>query len=151
MIKRKQEEQVSRLIKLARGLKRYRLAILCGKPSSGKSQIAMATADRLQARHINLTDVLLPQIAQPDFFPTLGAYGPEDLTDWILEEAYKPDASFLIIDQIEPLLATFGRAKATQFFQMVSQIEPKTTIILVTFLARQVEQSAFPKERLLLV
>ena len=92
-----QEEQVSRLIELARGLKRYRLAIVCGKASSGKSQIAIATADQLNARYIKLTSELLLQIAQPGFFPTLGAYGPEDLTDWILEEAYKPDASFLVI------------------------------------------------------
>ncbi len=151
MNKRRQEEQISQLIKLARGLTRYRVAVLCGTPSSGKSQIARAAATQLQARYVDLATDLLSKITKPDFFPTLGAYGPEDLTDWILEEAYKPDTSVLVMDQIEPLLATFGRAKATQFFQMISQIEPRTPIILVTCLSKQVEQSAFPKERLLIL
>ncbi len=151
MNKRKQAETLSRFIDLAENLKlqRYRLAIACGEISSGKSKIAQAVSERLPACYINLAADLMPRTTMPDFSPTLGAYGPDNLTEWILHEANQVEVHFLIIDQIEPLLATFGRAQAVQFFQMVSQTEPRKPVVLVTYLKKQIEEAAFPIERIL--
>ena len=151
MSKRKQAELLSRFINLAESLRlqRYRLAIVCGEISSGKSKIAQAASEQLQARYIDLATNLLPQTTAPNFSPTLAAYGPDDLTKWILHEADKTDAPFLIVDQIEPLLATFGRAQAVQFLRMVSQAEPRNPVIFVTYLKKQVEEAVFPAKRLL--
>lgn len=139
----------SDLKELVSRLRRYRLVILLGKPSSGKSQVAIEASNLLQARYLNVNSEILSELAKPGFFPTLGAYGPEDFIGWILELSNEPGGAILIVDQIEPLLATFGRTKTMQFFQMLSQIEPKIAVVIVTFLAKQVEQSSFPEERLL--
>lgn len=151
MSKRKQAEQLSLLINLAEQLRRerYRLAVVCGSVSCGKSQLARMVSDQLQAYYINLATDLLPKVAIPGFSPTLGAYDAYDLKNWILEKSYQPDVNFVVIDNIEPILATFGRAKAIEFFQIASLVEPIAPIILITYLTKQVEDAGFPTERLL--
>lgn len=129
-------------------LRRYRLAIVCGQISSGKSRIAQQISSRSKARYIGLTTDLLPQTTMIGFSPTLGAYGPDDLASWILHQAINDDP-FVIVDQIEPLLATFGRTQVVRFFQMIGQAEPRNPVILVTYLEKEVKESAFPEERLL--
>jgi len=150
MSKRKQGEQLSLFINLIERLKneRYRLAIACGPASSGKSQLVKAASDRLQADYIDLAVDLLPKIAMPGFSPTLGAYDADDLKDWILDKSYKPGVNFVIVDNIEPVLTTFGRVKVVEFFQIVSLVEPIAPMILVTYLTKQVKDANFPAERL---
>lgn len=147
----KQTRQVASFIGLAENLKhkRYRLGIALGPPSSGKSQIAKAACDQPHALYIDATTDLLPKVVMPDFFPTLGAYDRGDFKDWILEKSYQPELDFVIIDNIEPLLATFGQIKATKFFQIASIVEPLAPVILVTYLIKQVKDANFPTERLL--
>lgn len=152
MSKRKQAEQLSSLINLADQLRRerYRLGVVCGSASSGKSQLARFVSSQLQTHYyIDLATDLLPKVAVPGFSPTLGAYDAYDLKNWVLEKSYQPDINFVIIDNIEPMLATFGRAKAIEFFQIASLVEPIAPIILVTYLTKQVEDAGFPTERLL--
>lgn len=151
MNRRKQVEVLSRLVDMANNveLKRYRLLIICGEPSSGKSQIARAVSEQLPAHYVDITTDLIPQIITSDSLPTLGAYGPSNLVEWILRETEQMGERFLIIDQIEPLLATFGQAQAIRLFQMVGQIEPRKPVILVTYLDKQIEKAAFPVERIL--
>ena len=64
-------------------------------------------------------------------------------------EAAKEDARLVVVDQIEPLLATFGRTQVVHFFRMIGQAEPRNSVILVTYLEQELEESAFPKDRLL--
>jgi hypothetical protein len=151
MNRHKKVETLSQFIDLAENLQfqRYRLAIACGEISSGKSKIAQAASEQLPACYINLATDLLSQITAPDFSPTLGAYAPDNLTEWLLHKADQMDVQFLIIDQIEPLLATFGRAQTVQFFQMVSRAEPRKPVVLVTYLRKQIEEAGFPIERIL--
>ncbi len=151
MSKHKQEKTISLVINLVDSLKlqRYRLAIVCGDISTGKSALAQFASEKLQARYINLTTELLPRTTRADFSPTLGAYDPENLVKYIMNESDKVKSSMLIVDQIEPLVATFGRAGAVQFFYMISQAEPLKPVILVTYLLKQIEEASFPSERLL--
>ena len=101
-----------------------------------------------QADYIDLATDLLPLIAMPGFSPTLGAYRSDDLIGWILHKANEPDVHLLIIDQIEPLLATFERMQTVEFFQMAGQIEPRRPVVLLTYLSHEVQEAAFPMERL---
>lgn len=151
MSKHKQAESLLRFIDLAKTLRlqRYRLAIVCSAISSGKSKIAQAASEELEARYIDLATELLPQTVMPNFSPTLGAYGPDDLIKWMICETGRADVRYLVIDQIEPLLATFGRAQVMQFFRMVSQAEPREPIFLITYLKKQIEGASFPTKRLL--
>lgn len=151
MSKRKQAEKISSFIGLAERLRheRYRLAVALGPASSGKSQIARVVSHQLQAHYIDLATDLLPQIVMPNFSPTLGAYDARDFKNWILDASYKPDVNYIIVDNPEPLLATFGRAKTAEFLQIISLIEPLAPVILVTYLSKQIETSNFPSERLL--
>jgi hypothetical protein len=151
MNKRKQESTLLLVINLVESLRlqRYRLAIVCGDISTGKSTLAQSASEKLRARYIDLATELLPTTTRPDFSPTLGAYSPENLVRYIMHESGKANSPLLIIDQIEPLVATFRRAGAVQFFQMVGQVEPIEPVILVTYLWKQVEEANFPRERLL--
>jgi len=151
MNKRKQEDRLARFIDLASNLKpqRYRVAIACGDISSGKSGIAQAAGRRLLARYIDLAGDLMPRMTLPEFSPTLGAFGPDNLAKWLMHEADQLEVRFLIVDQIEPLLATFGRTQAVLFFSMVSRAEPRRPVILVTYLKKQIQEAVFPAERVL--
>ena len=106
---RRKAEMVSEFADLIKqlSLKRHRLAIVCGRISSGKSGIAQEIIKQTNGRYIDLATDLLPQTTMLDFTPALGAYGPDDLVGWIMQEAAKEDARLVVVDQIEPLLATF--------------------------------------------
>jgi hypothetical protein len=151
MSKSKQAGLLSRFIGLAEDLRleRYRLAVVCGEISSGKSRVVKKACEQLQAQYVDLAVSLLPKTTLVDFHPTLGAFSSDDLVRWILSEANSPDVHLLVVDQIEPLLATFGRVQAVEFFRMVSRVEPKNPVILVTYLKAQVEEARFPKAKLL--
>jgi hypothetical protein len=151
MNKREQAERLSRLMDLAKSLKgrRYRVAIACGEISSGKSGIAQAAGRQLPARYVDLEDDLMPRMTLPDFSPTLGAFGPDNLAEWIMHQADQPEVHFLVVDQIEPLLATFGRTQAVSFFSMMSRAEPRRPVILVTYLKKQIQEAVFSTERIL--
>lgn len=145
------QEQESRIIEFCEKMfrQRYRLAIACGKISSGKSEIAQFVSKQLKANYINLAVELLPETTKDNFSPTLGAYGPDDLIKYVLESANCKEINFLIIDQIEPLLSTFGRAKVAVFFRMLSQAEPLKPVLIVTYLKKQIDEAVFPKERII--
>lgn len=151
MSKHKQDEKLSSFVRLAEKLQkeRYRLGIVSDLASSGKSQLAKVVANLLQARYIDIPIDLLPQIATPGFSPTLGAYDAGDFKNWVLDKSYQPDVKFIIVDNIEPLLATFGSVNATEFFQIAGLVEPLTPVILVTCLTKQIKDANFPPERVL--
>jgi len=128
---------------------RYRLIIVCGMISSGKTNIAKRVEKRLQANYIDIASELLPKIIEDQFTPTLGAFGPEDLVQYISNTANRADVKYLLIDQVEPLLSTFGRKKAVLFFQMLSQMEPLRQVVLFTYLKKQIEEARFTKERII--
>jgi len=143
-------EQESRLLELSEKLirQRYRLAVVLGNISSGKTEIMQRVGRRLQAKYINIASEVLPETALAGYSPTLGAFGPDDLIEFILVAANRADVKFLILDQPEPLLSTFGRAGVILFFRMLNQVEPLMPVVLVTYLSKQIEEANFPKERI---
>lgn len=128
---------------------RYRLGIVCGDISSRKTEIAQAVAKALYANYVNLASDLLPRMVQSKFTPTLGAYGPDDLIKYIIGCANKSEVTLLIVDQIEPLISTFGRSQAVHLFRMLCNVEPLKPVILITYLKKQVDEASFPKDRII--
>ncbi len=145
------QEQEASLYEFAEKIihQRYRLGIACGDILSRKTEIAQLVAKRFLGEYINLASGLLHKTVQSEFSPTLGAYGPEDLIEYILGGANNSEVKLLIVDQIEPLLSTFGRTKAVLFFRMLSQSEPLKPVILITYLRKQIDEAHFPKVRIL--
>jgi len=123
-------------------LARRRVLVLCGKPLSGKTAVAKEVCHQSDAAYIDVSSDLLPKITSP----LLGAYGPDDLLDWIKRQAIEGD--FICVDEIEPVLATFGEQGARSFFRMLSSIEPKRPTVVVTRLAKLLEDSRFPDKRI---
>jgi hypothetical protein len=98
---------------------------------------------QLNATYVDASVELLPAITSP----VLGAYGPDDFLKWIKGEASKSKS--ICVDEIEPLLATFGKQGARDFFQMLGSIEPKQVIIIVTRLEEPIKDARFPDNRVL--
>ncbi|MBC8492472.1 MAG: ATP-binding protein [Chloroflexi bacterium] len=122
-------------------LGRHKVLILCGKPLSGKTLLAREACKQGNASYVDASIDLLPKITSP----VLGAYGPDDLMKWIKDEASK--GKILCVDEIEPLLATFGEQGARDFFHMLGSIEPKQVIIVVTRLEKPLKDAGFPANR----
>jgi hypothetical protein len=125
--------------------------VLCGAFSSINSEIAKNVSQPLQAKYINIAEGLLPQTIETDYSPTLGAYGPDDFIRYITDEANNPTTRFLFIDQLEPLLSTFGQNNVIIFFQKIIYAEPLKPIIIISYLQNQLEQARFPKDRTLIL
>jgi AAA+ ATPase superfamily predicted ATPase len=144
------KEKESQLLELAEKLERqrYRLAVVLGNISSGKTKVIQRLSEQLQASYFSLASDLLSETVREGFSPTLGAFGPDDLIEHILTVANRADIKHIIFDQTEPLMATFGRAGAITFFRMLSQVEPLSPVIFVTYLGKQIEEANFPKERI---
>jgi hypothetical protein len=128
---------------------RYRLGIVCSDISSRKTEIAQAVAKALHGNYVSLASELLPGLVQRKFSPTLGAFGPDDLIKYIISCANKSEVKLLIVDQIEPLISTFGRSQAVNYFRMLCNVEPLKPVILITYLKRQVDEGSFPKDRII--
>ena len=150
---KKRTEQISQLVDLANSLngRRYPAGIVCYADPAYLLRVVPAAAKEVEARYVDLASDLLPHTAEPGFFPTLGAYGPDDLATWLTKEARNPETASLIVGQIEPLLATFGRGQVVWFFQSLAQMELRKPVCLVTYLKNQVSEANFPDERLLIV
>ena len=134
------QQQTKDLVKKVEDLKlaRRKVLVLCGRPLSGKTALAKEVCQQLNATYIDASVELLPRITSP----VLGAYGPDDFLRWIKGEASK--SKILCVDEVEPLLATFEKQGAQDFFQMLGSIEPKQPIIVVTRLEKLLKNARFP-------
>lgn len=137
------QQQTKDLVEKLKELKlaRRKVLVLCGRPLSGKTSLAGEVCQQLNATYVDVSVELLPKITSP----VLGAYGPDDFLKWIKGEASKSE--ILCVDEIEPLLATFGEQGARDFFQMLGSIEPKQVIIVVTRLEKLLKDARFPDNR----
>jgi len=106
-------------------LARRKVLVLCGRPLGGKTALAKEVCQQLNATYVDASVELLPRITSP----VLGAYGPDDFLRWIKGEASK--SKILCVDEIDPLLTTFGKQGARDFFQILGSIEPKQAIIII--------------------
>ena len=144
------KEKEAQLLGLAEKLahQRYRLAVVLGNISSGKTRLIQHISEQVHANYFSLDSDLLPNTVREGFSPTLGAFAADDLIEYILTVANRTEPKYVIFDQAEPLVATFGRAGAISFFRMLSQVEPLSPVIFVTYLGKQLEEANFPKERI---
>jgi len=53
-----------------------------------------------------------------------------------------------MLDEIEALVATFGEQRATDLFEILKIVEPRSVAVIVTQLENIVAKAAFPQDRL---
>ena len=122
---------------------RYKSLVLCGLPLNGKTALALEVCEEYGARYIDVAAEALPHIT----FPTLGVYGANEFYQWIKKEANASQTP-LCIDEIEPLLATFPPGHLESFFGMLSWLEVRHPVLIVTRLETFLRKSNFPLERI---
>jgi len=138
------QQQIKDLVEKVEDLKlaRRKVLVLCGRPLSGKTALAKEVCQQLNATYVDASTELLPGITSP----VLGAYGPDDFLKWIKGEA--SNSKILCVDEVEPLLATFEKQGARDFFQILGSIEPKQAIIIITRLEKSLKGARFPDNRI---
>jgi len=122
---------------------RYKILVLCGSPMSGKTTLAKEVCNTLKGRYVDITTELLPNIRKP----VLGAYGPSHLVRWMESQLGEPE-QVVCFDEIEALIATFGQQGATNLFEILKSMEPRSVAIVATQLESVVAKVAFPKDHI---
>ena len=125
---------------------RYKVFIICGGPMIGKTTLAKEVCRASGGHYIDITTELLPRIGKP----VLGTYGPSHFIRWI-ESQLEEHQQLVCFDEIEALVATFGEQRATDLFEILKIMEPRSVAAIVTRLENIVAKAAFPKDRLYLL
>lgn len=126
---------------------RKRMGVWLLGPRDVWSGLAASLAAELGLTHIDLTEELLPKLTDASPKP-LGVFNPDDLITWLRDKAYD-SSSPIIIEGIEPLLATFPKPRAQDFFRLVADLNVRSPVILATYLGTIVQASGFPSDRIL--
>ena len=129
-------EHISRL--------RSKVGVIYGWPQIGKSAYAINLAKACAFSYIDVTQQLLPTLQHE-----VGIYDNNDFVDYLLSQIRHEEFG-LIVDEVEPLLATFGKPKVAVFFQSLIYIEPVNPLIIVTRLTSFVQNTNIASERFLL-
>jgi len=131
---------------------RSKVGVIYGLPQIGKSSYALNLAKAYGLIYVDITQELLPLLQHK-----LGVYDHIDFADHALAQIRQLQNG-LIVDEVEPLLATFGKQKTsaffqrlTQLFQRLTQLEPIHPLILVTRLTGFVQNANFAPARLLFI
>ena len=122
---------------------RYRILVVCCKFASDKAGLMTEVCGSAGGKYIDVGSQLLPVINRP----VLGAYNVSDFVRWLESELRQSD-QMVCFDEIEGLLATFGEAGATRFFEILGDIETSQPGIIVTYLENELTKANFPKERI---
>ena len=122
---------------------RYKVFVICGGPMSGKTTLAKEVCSASKGYYIDITTKLLPCIRKP----VLGTYGPGHFVRW-MESQLEEHQQLVCFDEIEALVATFGEQRATDLFEILKIVEPRSVAVVVTQLENIVAKATFPKDRL---
>lgn len=122
---------------------RYKVFVICGGPMSGKTTLAKEVCSASNGYYIDITTKLLPCIGEP----VLGAYSPRHFVRW-MESQLEEHQQLVCFDEIEALVATFGEQRATDLFEILKIVEPRSVAVVVTQLENIVAKATFPKDRL---
>ena len=128
-------------------VERKRVGVWLLGPRDLRSNLAASLAAELGLTHIDLTDELLPKLTDASPKP-LGVFTPDDLIAWLHDKAYD-SSSPIIIEGIEPLLATFPKPRAQEFFRRAADLSVRSPVVLATYLTILVQASGFPSDRTL--
>lgn len=141
------DNQLWKIDTVLESIGRYKTVVIVHESPLTLAQLAKECSIHLQGTYIHILDALSPQLTDKRGLYSLGICEYPDLIKWILELSYKSTNSCLIVNKIEPLVATFGRGNATEFFQALGDIEPKVPIIWFTYLDHQLIDANFPTSR----
>lgn len=122
---------------------RYRILVVCSRFASDKASLMTEVCSSAGGKYIDVGSQLLPLIDRP----VLGAYDASDLVRWMESELRQSD-QMVWFDEIEGLLATFGKAGATRFFEVLGDVETNQPGIVATYLENELTRANFPKERI---
>lgn len=122
---------------------RYKILVLYSKFGSDKTTLLMEVCSSIDGRYIDLGSKLLPFIDRP----VLGAYDAGDLIRW-MDSQLRQNDQIVCFDEIESLLATFGRVGATKFFEVLAELETGKPSVVGTYLGNELTRANFPKERI---
>ena len=122
---------------------RYKVFVIRGGPMSGKTTLAKEVCSASKGYYIDITTKLLPCIRKP----VLGTYGPGHFVRW-MESQLEEYQQLVCFDEIEALVATFGEQRATDLFEILKIVEPRSVAVVVTQLENIVAKATFPKDRL---
>lgn len=139
-------EQVRNFVNTVLTKERYKVAILLVESPLAVSNFARPISQQIKFLYIDITQDLLPHLPEP-----VGAYDHYNLLRYLLDSANSNDQAGVLVDSIEPLLSTFGKNKAKSFFEAISHVEPRTPIILVTYLREIVNLAHFPQSKIILL
>jgi len=64
-----------------------------------------------------------------------------------MESQLEEHQQLVCFDEIEALVATFGEQRATDLFEILKIVEPRSVAVIVTQLENIVAKAAFPKDR----
>ena len=122
---------------------RYKILVLWSKFGSDKTTLMREFCSSIGGRYVDMGSELLPFIDKP----VLGAFGAGELLRWIEGELSRDDR-VVCFDEIEGLLATFGKTGATKFFEILAELETDQVGIVATYLGNELMKANFPKERI---
>ena len=122
---------------------RYKILVVWGNIGANKTILARELCTSVGGRYLDVGSELLPSIDRP----VLGAYGAGEFIRWIDGEL-SGDNHLVCFDEIEGLVATFSKAGAVKFFQVLAELETNRSGIVTTYLGNELMKANFPKERI---
>lgn len=128
-------------------VKRKRVGIWLLDLHALQFNVAAFLADDLDLVRMDLTFELIPELTENSPKP-LGVFSSDDLVNWLRNKAYR-GAPPMIVEGLEPLLATFTKPRVQAFFRLASDLDVHSPLILVTYLGPLVQASGFPSDRVL--
>jgi len=126
---------------------RWRLGVwLVGRRRINPS-VLEALQNQRELRIVDLLNELLPKLTDDSEKP-LGVFGPNDLANWILQLSFVVGSPPILIHEVEPILATFGKAEAERFFRLAANLDPRAPVIIISHLDDLIRAAGFPDDRI---
>ncbi len=126
---------------------RQRLGIWIVGARTASNSPMKSLAGQLGVRYIDLLVELMSDLGDTAGKP-LGVFGPDDLDEWIRRRSYEPLSPPILIDAIEPILATFSKPEAIGFFRLAANSNARAPVVVVSHLGALISAAGFPSERI---
>jgi len=136
---------VASVVESLHGLRiaKHRVAVLVGPTCLSREDLVEKIAGATDATYLDTLQDIMRKIGHE----ALGAYGPIDFCGQLVR--LSDDAgTTLCIDDVDPLLVTFGIERAEQFFALASNAIPRYPVLLVSALGDLLARSGFDSHRI---
>lgn len=125
---------------------RQRLGVWIVRPGDASAFDWESLSDEATVRSYDLLVDLMPLLTDNSEKP-VGVFDADDLAEWIMRTSRDSSSLPILIYEVEPLLATFGRHGAVNFFRLASAISPRVTTVIVSHLDSLIRTAGFPADR----